>query len=638
MAHCPPLRLGLFLLALIVLLRPGLAEAAKPPVAEALKLKPVQSDIDYDIPSDAEIERCQLEPYKAGKISGWEVLDGDNHVLRRYLDTNADNKVDQWCYFKDGIEVYRDIDSNHNRQADQYRWLGTAGTRWALDDDEDGRIDRWKLISPEEVTEEAVLALERRDADRFKLLLLTPRELGSLGLGEDQAKQLAKRLSKTAGDYEGLLRTQDFVQRDAQWVNFGGTRPGLVPAGTDGAERDLHVYENVAAVIKSGETHDQLIIGTLVKVGDVWRLIDLPKSISDAQAGIGAQGFFFQASLTGRAEANVPVSGGLSARVQELISQMEQIDKDLLSATAPAELAPLNARRADVLEQLAAETQDKSERVIWLRQLADTVSAAAQSGEYPEGIQRLQSLSEKLRDQKASDDLIAYVTYRYLSAEYTQQMQQPDADFAKVQEQWLSNLQQFIQGFPSSPDAAEAMLQLAIAEEFAGNDEAAVNWYGRIAEDFPDSTNAAKAAGAKRRIESIGQPLVLSGQDHQGNTISTQAFRGKAVLVHYWGTHYSKCLTGLSVLKDMQAKYGKENLAIVGVNVDNDKARFEAYMNENPLPWPQLHAPGGLDSPLANQYGVLVLPTMILADQQGKVVNRNLDAGQVDSELRRLLR
>ena len=70
-----------------------------------------------------------------------------SQVLRRFLDTNGDNKVDQWCYFKDGIEIYRDIDANFNNKADQYRWLGTAGTRWGLDDDENGQIDSWKVIS-----------------------------------------------------------------------------------------------------------------------------------------------------------------------------------------------------------------------------------------------------------------------------------------------------------------------------------------------------------------------------------------------------------------------------------------------------------------------------------------------------------
>ena len=46
-----------------------------------------------------------------------------------------------WCYFLDGLEVYRDIDSNFNGKADQYRWFHTAGTRWGTDKNEDGRID-----------------------------------------------------------------------------------------------------------------------------------------------------------------------------------------------------------------------------------------------------------------------------------------------------------------------------------------------------------------------------------------------------------------------------------------------------------------------------------------------------------------
>jgi hypothetical protein len=33
-----------------------------------------------------------------------------------------------------------------------------------------------------------------------------------------------------------------------------------------------------------------------------------------------------------------------------------------------------------------------------------------------------------------------------------------------------------------------------------------------------------------------------------------------------------------------------------------------------------------MDSRLANAYGIISLPTMILADPQGKVVNRNLRA------------
>ena len=45
-------------------------------------------------------------------------------------------------------------------------------------------------------------------------------------------------------------------------------------------------------------------------------------------------------------------------------------------------------------------------------------------------------------------------------------------------------------------DTAEAMLQLAIAQEFAGQENDAKKWYGLIRDNFPESASAKKAAGA----------------------------------------------------------------------------------------------------------------------------------------------
>ena len=49
------------------------------------------------------------------------------------------------------------------------------------------------------------------------------------------------------------------------------------------------------------------------------------------------------------------------------------------------------------------------------------------------------------------------------------------------------------------------------------------------------------------------------------------------------------------------------------------------------MAWPQLYEPGGLDSPLANALGILTLPTMLLVDKEGKVVNRNLHGAEIDT-------
>jgi hypothetical protein len=44
-----------------------------------------------------------------------------------------------------------------------------------------------------------------------------------------------------------------------------------------------------------------------------------------------------------------------------------------------------------------------------------------------------------------------------------------------------------------------------------------------------------------------------------------------------------------------------------------------------------------MDSRLANELGILTLPTMLLIDKTGKVVRRNLHATEVDKELRTML-
>jgi len=82
----------------------------------------------------------------------------------------------------------------------------------------------------------------------------------------------------------------------------------------------------------------------------------------------------------------------------------------------------------------------------------------------------------------------------------------------------------------------------------------------------------------------------------------------------------------------------RENVAILGVNVDNSREEFEAYLKDNLIPWPQLYEAGGLDSPLANTLGILTLPTMLLIDKDGKVVSRNLAWRGSRRELRKLLR
>jgi thiol-disulfide isomerase/thioredoxin len=298
----------------------------------------------------------------------------------------------------------------------------------------------------------------------------------------------------------------------------------------------------------------------------------------------------------------------------------------------------LHASRGEVLEQLAQNASTAEDRENWLRQLADGITAAVQAGGYPEGVERLKALHEKLKQQAADAGLAAHVEYLFLSAAYSQQLLQPDADYPTIQEQWQGDLRKFVTANPKSEDAPEAMLQLAVGEEFDNKTEEAIGWYAKIVEGFPKATQAAKATGAKRRLESVGKTIALSGNTLDGKAATLDLYRGRTVLIHYWATWCEPCKQDLALLKQVQAKYAKQGFSLLGINLDTDQSTAITYLQSNPLSWPQMYEPGGLDSRLATELGILTLPTMILIDKDGKVINRNIHAAELDGELGKRLR
>ena len=69
------------------------------------------------------------------------------------------------------------------------------------------------------------------------------------------------------------------------------------------------------------------------------------------------------------------------------------------------------------------------------------------------------------------------------------------------------------------------MLQLAVAHEFAGDDEDAKEWYARIVDDFPKASAADKATGARRRLASVGNVITVRGKTVFGQSIDLAQYR-----------------------------------------------------------------------------------------------------------------
>lgn len=402
-------------------------------------------------------------------------------------------------------------------------------------------------------------------------------------------------------------------------------QPGLVPAGTDDATADLTVYENVMAMVENDGKPQPVSVGTMVRVGDTWRLIDLP-SLSEN----GTEPFFFPMPRP-QQQDGAPIAGQPSEKMQDIMKELQALPD--LASSSPEQ----HAKRVELIKQLAAE--DPENRQQWYQQIADTLSAAVQTGAYEGGLDKLRELADELAKDPADEELATFMEWRWMTADNRHQLAQPDAPFATIQSKWVDDLTAFVDKAKKYPLSSEAVMELAIAQEFNGDDAKALEWYDTLVKNYSDSPLYKKALGAKTRLESPGKSISLKGKIINGGQAFDLAQRkDKVVLIQYWATWSDLSKADMPLLKELRTKYGKD-FEVVGVCLDNDSQDMVAFLKQNDPRWPQLFEEGGLEgSRYATELGIQIVPTMILIDKQGKVVSRNIRAAELETELQKLLK
>jgi hypothetical protein len=210
----------------------------------------------------------------------------------------------------------------------------------------------------------------------------------------------------------------------------------------------------------------------------------------------------------------------------------------------------------------------------------------------------------------------------------------------KVQSEWLERLGKFVATYPKADDTPDALLQCGMVSEFLGKEVEAKNWYGQLVKNFPDKPHALKANGAIARLDLEGKPLQLTGPrlDDPATVFDVANHAGKIVVVYYWASWNSQTVGDFAKLKLMLNEHSGKGVELVCVNLDNSAAEAKAFLQRSPAPGIHLHQQGGLESKLATQYGVMVLPNIFLVGKDGKVVSTKVQVGTVEEEVKKLVK
>jgi hypothetical protein len=613
-------RIKVGLLASCLLLWGGTALAATP--AQILQYRPKQQGVVISTPAPQEYEACRVSWTKQPRGGIWLLSDPQGRPLRRLVDTKGDNKPHVWSYYLDGVEVYREIDGDLDGEPKQYRWLNTGGMKWGVAVNGDHKITSWKMISAEEVSQEVLQATLTKDFARLQALFISEAEMTALGLPAGEANRIRELQKQAYAKFQDTVGRLPHLGDKTRWLHLETTAPQCLPADTLGAKQDLIKYGRGTILCETGGKNDWLQTGELLKVGLTWRLVDAP-SVGDGTGDTA--------------------TATLDPALQGLLDQLREHDATApksSEATNASQVVTYNLARANLLEQIVAKVK-LEEREQWIRQIADCLSAASQNS--PAGdknaYNRLVRLEEQIVAGVPGSPLAAYVTFREMQADNAAKLAKPGPDVGKLQQEWLDRLAKFVSTYPQAEDAPEALMQLGMVSEFVNKEIEAKKWYSRLAKDFADHALAAKAQGALRRLELEGKPLELSGALLGGGTFNLAELRGKMVVVYYWASwNRDRCVADFAVLKQLLDSYGSKGLALVCVNLDNTAEEANAYLQRSPAPGVHLFQPGGLESPLATQYGVMVLPNLFLVDKDGKVLSRTIQqVSSLEDEVKKRL-
>ena len=102
-----------------------------------------------------------------------------------------------------------------------------------------------------------------------------------------------------------------------------------------------------------------------------------------------------------------------------------------------------------------------------------------------------------------------------------------------------------------------------------------------------------------------------------GETVSLAPLRGHVVYVDFWASWCAPCRRSFPWMNALQARYGKDGLAIVGINVDKRRDDAERFLRDTPASFPIVYDAQG-KTPGA--YDVKGMPSSYLIDRKGNVV------------------
>lgn len=186
---------------------------------------------------------------------------------------------------------------------------------------------------------------------------------------------------------------------------------------------------------------------------------------------------------------------------------------------------------------------------------------------------------------------------------------------------YMQAVKDYVEENLTSPNVVYAVINLQ-GEEF-------INAFERLSERT--KTSILYPLAEAQYNEEKGKQALASGEmdapgftlkDLDGKDVSLSDFKGKWVVLDFWGSWCIWCIKGFPELKEAYEKYG-DKLVIIGIDCNESEDDWKAGVAKYQLPWVNVYCPQ--DNPLMTEYGIQGFPTKAIVGPEGKI--RNITVG-----------
>ena len=114
-------------------------------------------------------------------------------------------------------------------------------------------------------------------------------------------------------------------------------------------------------------------------------------------------------------------------------------------------------------------------------------------------------------------------------------------------------------------------------------------------------------------------------KDLTGADVRLSDFRGKVMLVNFWATWCGPFKIEIPWFVDLQARYGKDGLQVLGISIDDTLDKLTPYAAQYGINYPVLQGRGRRE--VHNAFGSLWgIPTSYIISREGKLCAKHIGA------------